>query len=212
MIEAEIRAEIRYSDLSRIQKTLNKKGFVPTTSTKRTSVMFFGEVSQKGDGWNLHHSRVLDIRCRITNGSAEVVTKIGQTHASDRKEITRNVTLAEMIDEACFLAHLGFFAKVGSKTTKNYTRGACTVSLVESPSRLAYAELEIMTTAKRAKTDLASLHALAKELHLEILSKKAFHELCNKLTKRDDWIFHGTSRDIQKLKREIHAFGSDGGE
>lgn len=209
MIEAEIRAEISRKDISRLKRELKKRGFVPTTATRRTSVMFFGEVSQKGDGWNLHESRVLDIRCRITNGKAEIVTKIGQTHASDRQEITRSATQATMIEYASFLAHLGFFAKVGSKTTENFSKDACTVSLVESPSHLAYIELEIMTTPARAKKDLASLNALAKELHIKPLTKKAFHLLCDKLTKQDDWVFHGTPKDIKKLEQEIKAFKSD---
>lgn len=208
MIEAEIRAEIQPNDIPRIIKELKARGFKSDSITRRTSVMCFGEVAQRGYGWNLHKKQVVDIRCRITNGRCEIVSKLGQTHAANRTEISRDVTPHEMIKYAQFIANLGFFVKVGSKKTQNLSQKNIIASLVESPSGIAYIELEIGTTKAREKEDIVILKKLAKELNLTLLNRKTFHLLCDRLTKQDDWEFHGTKEDIKKLKKEIKESGS----
>ncbi len=208
-IELEIRGEIYAKDILAIGQRLRVLGFREIEETRRTSVMSFGDVSRfEHDEGNKKPTQV-DIRCRITNGKAEVVGKIGETHAANRLEISQPVTRNELFAFARLFGSMGFFTKVGSKVTKNFQKGSVIASLVKSPSGLAYIEIEKMTDQKREKRDLKELQALAKQLGIKLWkSRKEFLDFCRLLTERDDWEFHGTSKDIKRLKKEIKKAGS----
>ncbi|MDO8617439.1 MAG: hypothetical protein Q7N87_00900 [Candidatus Uhrbacteria bacterium] len=207
-IELEIRGEIRAKNIPAIGQRLRALGFREIEETRRTSVMSFGDVSP----FESLHDRTqtqVDIRCRITNGKAEVVGKIGKTHAANRLEISQPVTRDELFAFARLFGSMGFFTKVGSKVTKNFQKGSVIASLVKSPSGLAYIEIEKMTDRKREKRDLKKLQALAKQLSIKLWkSRKEFLDFCRLLTERDDWEFHGTPKDIERLKKEIKKAGS----
>ncbi len=211
-IEVEIRGEVSVKKIPALARKLATLGFTHASSTKRTSVMSFGTVScgandrhrvkgKKRDG--------IDIRCRVTNGRAEVVAKIGQTDAANRVEIAIPVSQSDMIHFAQLFGATPLFTKVGSKKTDNFSKDGVVVSLVTSPSGLAYVEIEMMSTRKRERKDIKTLHALAKVLDLHLWkTRAAFLTFCNKLTKRDDWMFEGTPTQIKRLTHEIAQTGS----
>lgn len=207
-IELEIRGEIRAADIPHISKRLQNQGFKKISTTRRTSVMFFGSVSGYRMGDKRGKEEYVDIRCRITNGDAEVVTKIGKD-VTNRIEIAKPVNLADLIAFSRMFAAMGFFAKVGSKFTENFQRGSLVVSLVKSPSGLAYIELEKMTNRQRERKDREELTRAAQEIGVHILkTRKQFIAFCDRLTREDDWMYRGTPSDVKRLKAEIRSMGS----
>ena len=208
-IEVEIRAELSKQDLIRVEKRLRSIGFKFVSTTRRTSVMSFGITSAKGRGWNHHKSEDVDIRCRITNGRAEVVVKTGEAHIANRLELSTPVTIEQFYPFARMTASTGLFTKVGSKITKNYQKGLLTASIVQSRSGITYLEIEMMSNRKNEEKALKRLYALADHLGVQIIrSRKAFLELCERLTKIDDWGFRGTRTDLARLRKEIARVGS----
>ena len=209
-IELEIRGEIRPKDVTFLQKRLIALGFTHRSSTRRTSVMSFGTVSAAGRGWNQHKKDEVDTRCRITNGEAEVVTKVGLTSAHNRVEVSVPVSKEDLFRFAQLFGAMPFYTKVGSRRTENYTKGDITVSLVCSPSKLAYIEIERMTTRKKEQQDLLVLQALARDLGVLLWkSHMEYQTFCDQLTEQDDWSFQGTKADLKRLASEMRGIKSD---
>jgi adenylate cyclase class IV len=207
-IELEIRGEIRAKEIPEIGKRLIKLGFRHASTTKRTSVMSFGSVRGERGG-RLLGSEQVDVRCRITNGHAEIVAKIGRTSAANREEVAIPVTLNNLCAFSRMFGAMPFFTKVGSRSTWNYIKGSIVISLVRSPSYLAYIELEKMTDRDHEATDLVHLKTLAKQLGIQLWkSHDAFVRFCARLTKQDDWVFQGTDADVKRLMRDIKRTGS----
>lgn len=203
-IELEIRGEIAHRKLETVAKRLKEHGFRLKNSTRRTSVMSFGNIDGIGREGKSTGKGQVDVRCRITNGKAEVVAKIGETHASNRVEISKPVSLKDMLIFARMFGAMNFFTKVGSKKTQNFVKGNVVISLVESPSKLAYIEIEKMTDREHEAEDQKELETLAKELNINLWkTRQQFLDFCDQLTKRDDWEFHGSEEDIERLKKEI---------
>ncbi len=210
-IELEIRAVIDPKSIPALGKTLLSLGFKSVSKTRRTMVMFFGTVSASGLNWDEGKKDEVDIRCRVTNGKAEVVTKVGRTSAANRIETSVPVSLVDMLKFAQSYATMPLMSKVGSRQTENFKKGTITVSIVSAvPSKLSYIELERMTTRKKEGADLKVLQALAKTLDLNLIkTHEEYLELCDQLSKGDDWVFRGTVTDIKRLKADIKKTGSD---
>ncbi len=212
-VELEIRGEISVRNISSMAKKLLSFGFHRSSTTRRTSVMSFGTVTCiKNDRQRITGKvrDIVDIRCRITDGHAEVVGKIGPTNAANRVEISVPVSFDDLSRFAQLFGAMPFFTKVGSKITENFVKDDITVSLVRSPSGLAYIEIEKMATRKSEQKNLAELHRLASALNVDIWkTRQAFLDFCNLLTERDDWIFTGTPADLKRLTREIKKSGSN---
>lgn len=203
-IELELRGEINFDEIPTFETRLRRLGFRKQAITRRVSVMSFGYTSPNKTGQRTPPQTEIDLRCRVTNGKAEVVAKIGATHAANRLEITQPIRPRDLPNWARLFGSLGFFTKVGSKTTINYRRKDISIAIVQSPSRIVYIELEKMSNKQNEHKDLKELYALAKRLTLPLLKNRAaFLELCQRLTKQDDWEFHGTPKDLQRLKKEI---------
>ncbi len=209
-IELEIRGELKREEIPAFIKRLIKKCFRHHSTTRRTSVMSFGVTEATGRGWKVDKREEVDLRCRITNGKAEVVTKIGISDAPNRLEICQPVTLKEMLTFARMFGSMGFFTKVGSKVTRNYKKGRIVVSIAESRSGITYVEIEKMTDRQHENKDLDTLKKLAHDLELTLFpSREVFLELCTRLTKQDDWEFTGNDADLERLQKEIKMFKSD---
>lgn len=204
-IEVELRGEIKSEDIPRMRRELTKRGFKLETKYRRIMVMNFGFVSSRGDKMKVGKPQWADLRCRMTNGKGEIMCKIGEGHAHNRREISVPVSKKDFLHFAEMFGSMGFFTKVGTREAATYLKGPIQVALVNSPSGLAYFELEIMSDRKNEKKDIAKLRALAKELGLALVfGKKDFFAFCDKLTKRDDWRFTGTAKDLTRLAREIN--------
>lgn len=209
-IELEVRGEIRAKDIPSIEHRLKTLGYTLTSTTRRTSIMSFGTIDAAGKNWRTGKKDEVDVRCRITNGKAEVVTKIGRTSAANRVEISVPTSLQDMVAFSRLFAAMPFFTKVGSKATKNYQKDPITISLVTSPSGLAYIEIEKMTDRAHEKEEERQLRQLAKDLGVTLWTTHGqFVTFCDRLTKRDDWAFHGTTADLKRLQREIKTMKSD---
>ncbi|MSR85095.1 hypothetical protein EXS71_01485 [Candidatus Uhrbacteria bacterium] len=212
-IELEVRGEIKKTEIPGLEARLKALGFRSIGETRRTSVMSFGDVSMFDRDKKRHGGpsfTQVDNRCRITNSECEVVTKIGLTHASNRLEIGQQVDFKSFLTFAQMFASMGFFTKVGSKLTKNFQRKSISVALVQSPSGLAYIEIEKMTDRTQEKKDLKELTTLARQLEIKLWgTRKQFLDFCKKLTDRDDWQFRGTAKNLIRLKKEIRQAGSD---
>lgn len=214
-IELEVRAEILPTDREQVARALERLGFVQKNSTRRTMLMSFGRISRIAEDEDQGTAET-DIRCRVTNGSAEVVVKIGGVHAHDRKEISTSIEVDVLPAFARVIGALNMFHKVGSRITTNYTRGEIVASIVASPSGIAYLELEKMSDETRAEQDRAELETLAHELKVTLLpGREAFIDLCNRLTEQDDWRFSGSEEEIVRFLEEAHTTGAlhtDGGK
>lgn len=210
-IELEIRGEISPKELLALRKKLLGLGYKPSSTTRRTMVMSFGTVSASGLHWDEKKKDEIDVRCRVTNGSAEVVAKIGRTSAHNRVEVSVPVSVEEMLKFAQLFGAMPLFTKAGSRHTENFKKGTITVSLVSSiPSKLAYIEIERMTTRAKEAADLVVLRALAKELGVTLWeTHQQYLDFCNVLTKKDDWEFGGSAADVKKLKADIKKTKSD---
>lgn len=204
-IELEIRGEISARDIPRLRKKLVQLGFTPASTTRRTSLMSFGIVSAYHNALNEQKSDDVDVRCRITNGQAEIVAKVGKTSAANRVEMSVSVSSDDLFKFAKLFGALPFFNKVGSRVMENFERDNITVSLASSiPSKRSYIEIERMTTRVREASDLCVLRALARELNITLWeTHQAFIDFCDLLTKYDDWSFVGNAADMKRLKADI---------
>lgn len=206
-VELEIRGEIKPTEITILRQRLKKLGFKATTTTRRTSVMSFGTASASGLGWNHKKKDEVDVRCRMTNGQAEVVTKIGRTSAANRIEVSVPVSKEDLLRFARLFGAMPLFTKVGSRVTENFEKDDVTVSLVSSiPSLLSYIEIERMTTREKEAGDLKILQAIAKDLYVTLWrTHKQFIDFCARLTKEDDWEFAGTDADLKRLEQDIRT-------
>lgn len=210
-IELEIRAIINHETIPELRQKLIKQGFKPVSTTRRTMVMSFGTASASGLNWDEGKKDEIDVRCRVTNGKAEVVAKIGRTSAANRVEVSVPVSIDDMLKFAQLFGAMPLFSKVGSRQTENFKKGTITASIVTAlPSKLSYIELERMTTREKESADLNVLQALAKELGVTLIKNHAeYLKFCDQLSKYDDWVFEGTAADLKKVKSDIKKTMSD---
>ncbi|MEP7104094.1 MAG: hypothetical protein ABI721_05290 [Candidatus Dojkabacteria bacterium] len=184
-IELEYRSEIEFSQFDQFEKKFNQIAKLKSHA-KRLSFMAFG------DG--------IDIRVRITNGKSEVVVKKGDWHAENRIEISQDIENDQFVG----------FVKIFSAMIKNCNIGerenfvfenndGVTITLVKS-KRLAYVEFELISRDENIETNKKIILDLMKSLNLEILDKKGFDDLCDRLKVNDDWKFNLEEDKVSKLE------------
>ena len=211
-IELEIRGECT-DEFESLKKKLDELG--EGRYETRTMAMFFGEVDGKG----------VDVRCRVTNsdagvgagGKAEVVTKVGDYHAHDRKEIGIEVSVEQVVEFARMFALMGFVSKGGSCTNKKsskvgsresweYNIDGIDVSLVRGKSGLAYIEFEKIVSEGEVDEERGKLETLAEKLGVRLWTTgEQFYAFCNQFTTGEDWEFTGSDEDVERLKKEINS-------
>ena len=207
-IELEVRAEIQAREREEVAARLIQAGFIIQNVAHRTMLMSFGRIGRIAEDEDRGTAET-DIRCRITNGEAEVVVKIGGVHAHDRKEMSTPIQPAMLPAFARVIGALNMFHKVGSRVTTNYARERITASIVSSPSGLAYLELEKMSDETHAENDRKELTALAETLGVTLLAdREAFMDFCTRLTKCDDWPFQGSESEIERFMKEAKETGA----
>jgi adenylate cyclase class IV len=207
-IELELRAEIHATDVQDLEKRLRTLGFKRSSITRRTSIMHFGHVT-RFDQHTCTDKDHVDIRCRITNGKAEVVSKIGALHIHNRTEIGTPVSLKDMVAFGRMFAAMGFYSKAGSRLNINFKKGGICITFTQSPSGLAYIEIEKMSTPEQEKIDLREIQSIAKTLRVDPWkTQQQYYDFCDRFKIEDDWDFHGTDEEIKRLKAEIKRIGS----
>lgn len=195
-IELEVRAEVPLKHYETLLAHLKRHGKLKSR-TKRCSVMFFGHDAG---------GKPVDLRVRITNGEAEVVMKKGALHAANRIEFSQPVAKADMAGLACVFSMLGFEAKVGERVTVNFDFGKGTVVALVKADRIAYLEVERMTDKQHYEDDKTEVMEVLSELGYKPLLKSDFDDLCHRLTKHVDWKFHGTPKDLTRLKKVLRWY------
>lgn len=201
MIELELRGECT-QQYDGLKQRLAEASTTPPKEKRRVSVMCFGTMGEKN----------IDIRCRITNGNAEVVGKMGDFHAHNRTEVSQEVSLEQMIGLAKLFAAMDFKrVKVGTRIQVQYTIDDVVVDVARSNSGLAYIELERMVAHEDdVQKEKSALEELAKKLGVTLWEDgEAFQTFCARLTNEDDWIFTGSDEDCTRLLAEITTAEAD---
>lgn len=206
-IELEVRAELAANEIERVRATLKELSFRATKQTRRTMLMSFGQVGRITEDDEMNGGfQETDIRCRITDGHAEIVVKLGGVHAHDRREISTLVSPAALAQFARVIGSLNMFHKVGSRITENFVREDITAAIVSSRSGLAYLELEKISDEEHADQDREELLKLADELEVSLLKdRETFMELCTRLTEQDDWRFDGSEEAVERFLQEAEV-------
>lgn len=210
-IELELRGELHPTDAARVRTALFETGFHHRDTTKRTMLMSFGRVGRIAeDNPGGAPDQETDIRCRITNGQAEVVVKIGNLHAHNRQEISTAVSIEQLATFARVVGAFNMLHKVGSRTTENFVRNDITASIISSKSGLMFIELEKISNEDHAQADRQELTRLAHHLGVTLWpGREAFMEFCGRITEQDDWMFHGKEEEVWKFLEEARQTGSD---
>lgn len=191
-IEVELRAEISLKQLDELLDRLKEKNKL-LSQTKRLSVMFLGNVNQAN----------FDIRVRISSsGNAELVLKKGDFHAHDRVELSQNIKKDQFIGIVKAFSLFGFQSKITERENFVFDlEDDITIALVKAGS-IAYVEVEKMSDNKKADGVKKRLLKIFEDLQLKSIDNGGeFNELCDRLTQYSDWIFDGSTGDIEKLKK-----------
>lgn len=161
----------------------------------RVMAMFFGKMDGQG----------VDIRCRVTNGVGEVVTKIGDYHAHDRREVSVDVTREQVVGFAKMFSAMGFSnAKVGTRKIWKYVVDDIEVSLVRGVSGLGYVEFEKLVERENIEQARPLLEGLAERVGVVLWATgEEYYAFCQRLTDGEDWRFTGSEEDVVRLKSEL---------
>ena len=164
---------------------------------RRVMVMFFGEVAGKG----------VDIRCRVTNGVGEIVAKMGEYHAHDRREVSVSASAEQVVGFAKMFAAMGFSnAKVGTREMWKYEIDGIEVALVRGMSGLAYIEFEKIVLPDRVDEERPSLESLAERLEVTLWKTgEEYYAFCKRLTDDEDWKFSGSEEDVVKFEKSMYV-------
>jgi len=191
-IELELRGECTTS-FDELKRKLDALG--EGRHERRTMVMFFGEVAGRG----------VDIRCRVTNGEAEVVAKMGEYHAHDRQEVSVDVGVEQVAEFARLFSAMGFVnAKVGARESFEYHIDDVDVSLVRGVSGLGYIEFERIISDSEIELERPKLEALAHKLDVKLWTTgEEYYAFCKRLTDEEDWKFTGSEADMVRLHNEL---------
>lgn len=209
-IELELRGELHPTDATRVRTALFEAGFHHRDTAKRTMLMSFGRVGRIAeDNHDNMPDQETDIRCRITNGQAEIVVKLGNLHAHNRQEVSTTVSVEELANFARVVGTFNMLHKVGSRTTENFVRNEIVASIISSKSGLMFIELEKISDEDHAQVDRQELTRLAHHLGVTLWpGREAFMEFCTRITEQDDWMFHGKEEEVWKFLEEARQTGS----
>lgn len=194
-IEVELRAEILPADVERIKSKLNELGYL-LSSTKRLSVMYFGEIN----------GQKTDIRVRITDGDCEIAAKFGSFDSHDRMELCQAINKNQFIGMVRMFSQFKFNTKIGERITHNYQLPNGVVASLVFAGNIAYVELERMSSEPEVSEGKLILQKIADKLNLKILDEHRFEALCQKLSKECDWPFNGSDEDYTKLQKIFSAY------
>ncbi len=199
IIECEIRAELLKNDLPSIHKKL-ESGSIRSDRTRRLSAMFFGKTSL---------SKPIDVRIRVTNGTSELVIKKGELHAHDRIEISQPILNDQFLGLIKIFALMDFTdIRIGERQTTNYLfKGDITASVVEAGS-IAYLEVEKMCNSKKeANLINADLLKFLDQVPCKVIkSRKAFDDLCARLSVKEDWDFKSPQDQFKRLAKIFDGY------
>ena len=189
-IELELRAEVSLNQFKKLIADLNQN-YKQISHTKRLSAMFLGKINKSN----------FDIRVRINSeGKVEFVVKKGDFHKHDRVESSQIIKKNQFIDIVKILSLLDFESKITERENFVFDLGnnIC-LSMVKAGS-IAYVEIEKMSNTKNIKKNKLEILKIIEMFKLKLIkNNEEFNDLCNRLTKRSDWIFNGSKKHMEKL-------------
>ena len=202
--EIELRSEILPHEREGIDsKIFAKLSLSPSSFDDRISVIFLGSIKDKN----------FDVRIRINSKKyTELVLKCGDFHAHDRTEITEQIKPEQFMGFVRLFYTFGFACKVMRRTTKRFLspEEEYEIALVDAGS-ISYLEIEKIIESEAVDTiqkEREKLQNILANIGLTPIDKKQFDGLCDRLTKKSDWVFSGSPEDYLRLESEISSFRS----
>lgn len=203
-IETELRAVLSNQEASRLRAYCAKNGQL--TSTERRMIIDYSSFIEGV------RNRTQDIRVRVTNGSPEIVVKIGAL--ADHSRLESNVLVRSSVHELVELMGLLGYNKgvLVLKTIERYTLGTIEVSIVanhyvSNPSKIHSYLLEVEIchedTEKARQDAVYSIKQLLNKLDIEPIDDTAFYEWIEDLNTEANDIFEYQKTDLRKYHEFI---------
>lgn len=196
-IEVELRAEVSLNQLDGLLNHLKEKNKL-ISRAKRLSVMFLGDVNQVN----------FDIRVRISSsGNAELVVKKGNYHVHNRVESSQEIAKDQFIGIVKIFSLFGFQSKITERENFVFDLGDDITMVLVKAGSIAYVEVEKMSNNESTDDIRKRLLKILEDLQLKPIDNgNEFNELCDRLTKYSDWVFGGSTSDIEKLKKMLASY------
>ncbi|MCK6463015.1 MAG: hypothetical protein L6Q29_04360 [Candidatus Pacebacteria bacterium] len=195
-IELELRAEISNIKFNSLLDKLRQTAKL-TSRSKRLSVMFLGEINKLN----------FDIRARISSGGkAEIVLKKGDFHAHNRVESSQEINPNQFLGIVKILSNFNFQSKVTERENFVFDLNNNMCLVLVKANNIFYAEIEKMSSAEELEENRKQLIETLSELGLKPINETQFNELCNRLTKKSDWIFEGSQAHFKKLENMLKGY------
>lgn len=192
-IEVEARGPLTKQQYEELCQTLEKEGQFQEEERRLLidySTFLTGQATDQ---------RTRDIRLRVTNKIPEIIVKLGKWSATDQRE-----ELAVTVRAGEFDTLVRIFAAMGltkgmlcERRGKIYIYGGAQFKVVEVPQHSFYFEVEQLAGSPEDVPAIHShLHAVCKELNLQLFSDKQFYDYIDALNRETNELFD-FDRDYQ---------------
>lgn len=188
-IEVEMRGSLTDSKFLVIKQKLDKLGsFVQ--NKKRVLIDYSTLLPEEGV-----RDRTRDIRIRNTNGSSEIIVKVGGWGGSEQRQELSVPTTASFDDLAQTMRFLGYErGMLCVRNTLVYEYKEVEFALVEVPGHSYYFEAEIVVTDdSRVESARDKITEILSEFELETFSDEAFYQYIETLNKEANEVFDATA-------------------
>ena len=92
-----------------------------------------------------------------------------------------------------------FKMEVAERETYNFDMGDDIIFSLVNAGKIAYIEIEKMSSKKDVEKNKKKLIGILTEFNLKPITKQAeFDKICDKLSKYSDWLFSGSGVDYKK--------------
>ncbi len=100
-----------------------------------------------------------------------------------------------------------FKMEVAERETYNFNMGNDTVFSLVNASKIAYVEVEKMSSKKDMDENKKQIMGILDQYKLKPITKqKDFNRICDKLSKYSDWSFSGSPANYKKLKNLLSRY------
>jgi len=188
-IEVEVRGLLSSEEYTRLKSFLDEHG--KKTEEKERIFIDYSTFMPGGV-----ENRKKDIRIRVTNGTPEIVVKLGEWGGSEqRKELSVKTAPGTFDLLTEIFAALGFEKGIlAERKSHVYEYKDTEFALVEVPGHSYYFEAEKMAHAgEDAEELIKEMNSLCSELGLSVFSKEEFFSYIQKLNKEANGVFDALS-------------------
>jgi adenylate cyclase class IV len=136
------------------------------------------------------HDEPLDVRLRVTNGTPEIIVKIGEFGGKHRKEGSVLLEAGQFDRAIEVLNMLGFRKGIGAfRDIRRYMYEGVEFSLVEVPGYAYFYEAEKVVSINQVEDAHSEVLALLNELELGHFDKHEFYDFLDDLDKNANILF-----------------------